>query len=443
MENKVFRKELGAAREWNERRWAMVKTTRIASVATLAGLALGLCLFAAPSPAPAKTTSDQPAAILYWPKIIVDTSGRFGNPTDTVVRLSNTCAPGITGNPCAGLDVRLSPLGGMKQAHCFYVDANSHCSNSPTTICQTGVDCGLGSCVPGWTEIDFDVILTKEQPLAWHASSGLGRGDFPMEIPGVCHSGPPRFCTSDSQCPAPGGCDRLQSNLGSGIPPVPEDPFVGSLVCVEFDPTANPPIPDQEATTNTLKGEATIEQKAVGAPLADIASYNAVGVKYVGPAGAVPGDQLLLDGVQYDSCPTTLVLDHLFDIPQAGQTTDLTLIPCGNDFLTQTPGSATAQFVVFNEFEQRFSTSRGVDCFLETPLSNLDTPDASRSIFSISVSGTIVGQTRIHPVGNAATGRGLVGVARLVAQGASAAYNLHQAGSPVPPANQPDVITIP
>jgi hypothetical protein len=439
METKVFRNDLGVAREWNERRWAMVKTTRVAWVGTLAGLVLGLCLFGTLSPAQARTTSDQPAAILYWPKIVVDTAGQYtgGVPTDTLIRLSNTCAPGISGNPCANLPT--TGLNGMKQAHCFYIDANSHCSNNPTQICQTGAECGVGSCDPGWSEIDFEIVLTKEQPLAWHASEGLGRWDLPMDIPGLCGLPPIHICTSDSQCN--GGCIRQQSNIGTGVPPVPEDPFVGSLQCIEYDPLANPPAPDQTTTTNTLKGEATIESLPPDA--VDLASYNAVGVKYLGGAGSF--SELVLDGVEYDSCPTTLVLDHAFDVSEPGfeLTTDLTLAPCGNDFLSQTCGVATAQFIVFNEFEQRFSTTRLVDCFLESPISNLDTTDPTRSIFSVNVQGTLVGQTRIHPVGNAPTGRGLVGVARLLTEEGSTAYNLHQAGSPAAPAARPDIITIP
>jgi hypothetical protein len=434
METKLFRKDFRVAREWNERRWAMVKTTRVASVATLAGLALGLCLLAALSPAQATTTSDQPAAILYWPKIVVDTAGTFtGVPTDTLIRLSNTCDPQVEGNPCYQGGTGLF---GMKQAHCFYIDANSHCSNNPTQVCQSGLDCGIGSCLPGWNEIDFDIVLTVGQPLAWHAADGLGFSGLPMWIPGVCANPPGQYCTSDARCGA-GGCIKLQSNIGTGIPPVPEDPFVGSLQCIEYDPTANPPVADQTATTNTLKGEATIEGVPTGG--VDIASYNAVGVKYVGAAGGAPTNQLSLDGDEYDTCPTTLILDHIFDNP--GEVTDLTLVPCGNDFLSQTCGEATAQFIVFNEFEQRFSTTRAVDCFLESQLSKLDTPDPTRSIFSVFVSGTLVGQTRIHPVGNAPTGRGLVGMARLETMDATAAYNLHQQGSPA--GTQPDIITIP
>lgn len=412
----------------------MVKMTRVASVTTLAGLALGIWMFAAQSPAEAKTTSDQPAAILYWPKIVVDSS----NNTDTLIRLSNTNASL------------------MKQAHCYYIDANSHCSNNPSQVCN-GTCEGAGVCVQSCSEIDFDIILTKDQPLAWFAGAGLHRGEFPLEVPGVCRLGPPSVCTADFQCPAGagGGCQKLQNNLGSGIPAVAEDPFVGSLVCVQYDPSANPPAPDRSLTPNALIGEATIERTAAATAPAgvDLASYNAVGLRFKGgiESAAVPSNELLLDGVQYESCPTTLIVDQQFDevIGTNQQVTDLTLVPCGTDFLTQNFGSVTAQFVVFNEFEQRFSTSRGVDCFLETQMSLLDTIDPSRSIFTKAQSGTNAGQTRIRPVSSAATGRGLVGVAiykHLGPDGAvgNAAYNLHQNGSPAPGSGtQPDVITIP
>ena len=34
------------------------------------------------------------------------------------------------------------------------------------------------------------------------------------------------------------------------------------------------------------------------------------------------------------------------------------LVPCANDYLRQIPGDAVVQYLVYNEFEQRFSTSR-------------------------------------------------------------------------------------
>lgn len=428
----------------------MVKMKRGASVTTLAGLAIGICMLAAQSRVQAITTSDQGAAILYWPKIIVDTT----NNTDTLIRLSNTS----TGRP--------------KQAHCFYIDANSHCSNRPTQICGQGSSSSCspgGACVPGWTEIDFDIILTRDQPLTWHAGAGLPGAQFPIPTSGFCAGLPTRSCTSFNAsqiCPPVASGPRCivgQSNSGSGIPPTPEDPFIGSLECIEYDPTANPARPDQTATSNSLIGEAMIENVSGGVRVdpatsaaIDLASYNAVGIKFKAPDPDVPSNELHLDGVEYESCPTTLILDHLFDNLPANPfsllfagATDLTLIPCGGDFSVGMAGSSTAQFLVFNEFEQRFSTTRGVNCFFESLLSNIDTTDATRSIFSFQVAGTIAGQTRIRSVGNAPTGRGLVGIALyrgafLTSGGlgstfGTTGYSLNQSGS----GSMPDVITIP
>jgi hypothetical protein len=63
--------------------------------------------------------------------------------------------------------------------------------------------------------------------------------------------------------------------------------------------------------------------------------------------------------------------------------------------------------LVYNEFEQRLSTSLPVTCFDERLMSNIDTANNDRSIFSVNVGGTIAAQSRIRPVGS-----GLVGVAR-------------------------------
>lgn len=98
--------------------------------------------------------------------------------------------------------------------------------------------------------------------------------------------------------------------------------------------------------------------------------------------------------------------------------TDLTLVPCTEDFENQDPSLSrtVAQFLVFNEFEQRFSTSRTIDCFKEIQLSNIETTDNSRSIFSAGVEGTLTGQSRIRGVLNqdpavaGRTGNGLLAV---------------------------------
>ena len=58
----------------------------------------------------------------------------------------------------------------------------------------------------------------------------------------------------------------------------------------------------------------------------------------------------------------------------------------------------TVQFLVFNEFEQRLSTSRPVTCFDDIKISNIDTRSSDHSIFSAAVMGTLTGQTRIRGV---------------------------------------------
>jgi hypothetical protein len=502
----IFRVHSGGAGEWNERRWAMQKTKRVASAMKGAGLVMGLCLLGAATTARALTlpipTSDRAAAILMWPKIVVDSSGAFGNPTDTLIQLSSTVPLGSAS----------SNRNHVKQAHCFYINATGHCSNSPSTGCLNAGQCDIGgtfgACIPGWSEIDFDVRVTPEQPLAWLASAGLvtcssadsctPTSTFPISSPGTC-SNAPITCTSINDPICGGGTCNLQaSNAGSGVPPAPEDPFVGSLTCIQFDPSANPAAPDVSTRANALIGNATIEDIVNVGGETDPQKYNAVGIRKIcngacssdgsscssdtdcstGPGGYCDFEQATdctiggpvtdvlqlggASGAQYQGCPGKLILNHVFDgacDPLSGLcdgdsddptvSTDLTLIPCGNDFLRQTPGRVTAQFLVFNEFEQRFSTSRTVDCFFESAISNIDTPNNSHSIFSFNVAGTLVGQTLIRGVGSASTGNGLLGVARVfTTPGASsattrepsgAAYNLHESGT----LSDPDVITIP
>jgi hypothetical protein len=421
----------------------MVNTRRIAT-AVRAGLTLGVCLLGLVPSVRALSTSDKPAAVLVWPKIVVDTSARLqSQPTDTVIQLANT-------------DSSL-----LKQAHCFYVNANSHCSETaaePGKVCQSASDCplagsapGNANCVAGWNEIDFDIRVTPEQPLAWRASEGLTRDNFPLPAAGVCSGNPSVTCNPNSSiniCGS-GSCIAVPSNAGSGIPPTPEDPFVGTLKCIQFDPTQNPPAPDQSGTSNRLIGNGLIEECADAdcANGVDVERYNAVGVQFKSLDTSHP-NEIHLDGSQYEACPSTLILNHVFDnAPDPLSTsdsvgtvlTDLTLVPCGDDFLRQQPGNATAQYLVFNEFEQRLSTSKKVDCFFEKQLSLIDTGTSTRSIFSFNVQGSLVGQTRIRGVGTALTGHGLLGVARSEVGKAGVAYNLQQSGN----LSGPDIITIP
>src|SRR5262245_6904561 len=123
----TLRIRFGGVGEWTERRWAMQKTKRVASAVVGCGLALGMLSGSARAQQAQQPPSDRPAAILVWPKIVVDTGDVLASsvgPTDTLIQLSS--AVRTTNSPTRD-------LAGLKQAHCFYVDATGHCSNSPDT----------------------------------------------------------------------------------------------------------------------------------------------------------------------------------------------------------------------------------------------------------------------------------------------------------------------
>lgn len=354
----------------------------------------------------ADVASDKAAAILVFPKVLVDTSDPPYTPrgrVDTLIRISNTSARPIA-------------------MHCFWVNANGHCSNSPSTICNpakfatTTNPCPSGGfCQAEWQETDFSVTITAYQPISWLASRGsvLCREGSPID--------PPCLPLGRSR-PGPAG----QDNEGSNVLQVPEDPFVGELKCVAVDANGVP------VDRNDLKGEAEIVRSNTGK--LDVSGYNAIGIPAV--AGANNGDDTLVlggPGAEYSSCPNILILDHFFDganDPVSGQplSTTLTLVPCSEDFLRQLPVTTPVQFLVFNEFEQRFSTSRRVTCFDDIRISNIETRSPDRSLFSAAVAGTLTGQTRIRGVGD--SGHTLLGLAEEFRDGGgTAAFNLHFHGT--------------
>jgi len=358
----------------------------------LAGVAL--CA-AGTTVARADVTSDRAAAMLVWPDIVAVETG------DTEVQISNTSLESIL-------------------VHCFYENANSHCSNTGE-VCRSGEECfdgeGFGRCTPGWVETDFRLRLTPRQPLAWLASAG--RQTFPL--------------TGVGGSVGPDG----SSNASSRVPPVPEQPFDGVLRCIAINNDGTP------SDRNVLVGHTTLilseeEQYAVG-------KDNAIGLQAM--QGAVNDDRDLVVGgpePEYNGCPNFLILNHFFDgvfDPASGRRrmTTLTLVPCANDYLRQVPGNAVVQYLVYNEFEQRFSTSRSVDCKFQTPLSLIDTTDEERSIFSAGVAGTVVGQTRMNPLGGGLLGHAIqLGTGEGVG-GAFAAVNIHYQGD----RPDPDIVTVP
>jgi len=333
-------------------------------------------------------TTNQSAGVIVYPKLrvdddeCIDTACRVsGDPctededcpggTDTIIQLTNTSEF-------------------LTRVLCFYVNANGHCSNDSTTICTDAnfrdVCPAGGRCLPGWQETDFHLTLTKRQPISWSVNQGLSQ--LPLnDTPG--QGNPPQF------------------NEGN-IPPAPENPFMGELICIQVDVATEVP-----TDRNDLKGEATIVTTADGG--IDARKYTAVGIPSI--EGAQDGDPNTLNiggpDAEYNACPNILTLNHFFEGAQVtshGGTlvgpvrSEITVVPCATDFLLQDQNLTTAvlQFLIYNEFEQRFSTSTRVTCFKEIFLSDIDTRPGEEgdefSIFSAGVQGTLTGHSTIRPV---------------------------------------------
>jgi hypothetical protein len=359
-------------------------------------MVVGLAMLAVSGarPVAADIRSDQAAAIVEWPSVLFAEADFLPfdlEVVDTVIQLSNLSTDPV-------------------YAWCFYSNANAHCTNTGL-VCVDGSDCCVGDfcggCLPGWNETDFRIQLTPNQPLGWLASTGLsgfdpirplGITDFPID--GVVNFGP-----------------GMSSNAGSAIPPVPESPFNGSLRCIAVDEDNIP------VDRNVLKGESTLEIFSNGVSddfdEVQVAKHNAIGIQAI--EGAVNDDNILVLGgeePEYNGCPNFLILNHFFDFTENPAVPDdydsgpyqictsLTLVPCCVDYLRQIPGGAVVQYLTYNEFEQRFSTSQPFDCKFVRLLSNIDTPQNQRSIFSAGVAGTTTGQTRLN-----ALGCGILGIA--------------------------------
>jgi hypothetical protein len=347
--------------------------------------------------------SDYAAGYVVLPKVVVHTTGSPTDPvmpggvaTDTLIQITNT-------NQADEITV-----------DCWWVNANSHCGSDAGPICTTNADCtaaGLPGvqCVQGWAPSDFQITLSPGQPIGFTASSGLSTLPCDPTFPGI-------------------GC---LGNAGGSVRQVPEDPFRGELKCVEVDPN------DIPVVSNDLKVEATIVTTTAGGGGAatTAAEYNGIGfeARTDGTGGAT--DPLCLGalppgtpaGVEcsatYAPCPGVLHMEHFFENAntEIGSyvTTDLTLVPCSEDLgepADQANLTITAQMLVYNEFEQRFSTNSRVSCYQATRLSDIDTQPGPAgdafSIFNVGVQGTLTGQTRIRGVQGpqGEFGYGLLGV---------------------------------
>lgn len=312
-------------------------------LAALVGLGLA-------RPVAAAVTTEQSASILVFPKVISDGT------RDTIIQITNTS-------------------NNMRHAHCFYV--NGALTNPSLPVGPLNP--------PLWTEIDFDIWLTKQQPTHWVVSTG--RLDNPLD----------RNCRGGTMCNQVKGsgfesgtdqADCCDAGLDPGhVPPVVPG-FTGELKCIEVD-QGGFPVPG-----NALKGEATLETIDTG----DVSKYNAVGLKGFDTnnmdnilcLGGGVTDQCPT-GAEYEGCPATWILDHpatgapdrvveqqpfCTTHPCSEVTTNITVVPCTENFETQQPPPITLQFKVYNEFEQFFSASTTFTCWgsfdlgSDDPLSN-------------------------------------------------------------------------
>ncbi|MBX3026265.1 hypothetical protein KF840_15250 [bacterium] len=409
---------------------------RSAFLSGLCGVAVALGMMA--TSAGALVTTERGASILAFPKVLAD------GDADTIIQITN-----ISNN--------------MVHAHCFYVNAAPDFFGNPL-----------------WQVTDFNIWLTKQQPTHWQVS----KGRFVSPVDNTA-------CISNGQYYPSSMCDGAGIDPGA-IPPTPQG-FTGELKCVEVDVAGNP------IGGNHLKGEATLITSDD-----DVSKYNAIGIQGTDLAGET-GNELLLnqpndaDGGapvgQYNACPNVLLLNHLADgvtdpilyangfggTCSVGQTpcysdsdclagvcnnppqvldaqkqvdlrsatlTDLTLIPCTQDFENNVPERVTVQFAIYNEFEERFSASTSVTCWANFYLYQVDSPnDPARSVFSFATLGTVAAHTRITPVADGGAVLGVAGVTRADSSGnlARAAYNIHMEGDRFSASGGEitDVITIP
>lgn len=319
----------------------------------------------------ADVTVERGSSVLVFPKVISDAQGLLtgGIPTETIIQISNLS-------------------NSLAYAHCFYVNAAPLDPTQPPGVFNP----------PQWIEVDFDIVLTKQQPTYWVA--GTGRRVDPTD-PLCERSGPTLNCAN--------------AGFDPGMVPAVPPNFVGELVCIEVDSSGAP------LNGNRLKGEATLVTRAAATVggnairVGDASKYNALG--FIGlnsdtnsndgdlrlclGGGPRPGCPI---GAEYNGCPEAVIVNHFADgatfpaVPRAQIANsrvqpELTVVPCTQDFENQVPGTVVVQFKVTNEFENLFSASTTVNCWANFRLS-----DVSR-IFDVNLLGSRLAQTRMTPGG--------------------------------------------
>ncbi len=331
--------------------------------------------FAAGRAAWPATPDDRLASLIVLPYVRVDALGG----ADTLVQLGN--------HGEAPVDVQ-----------CVYEDRTAICPMSVDARClPDSFEC-LNACATGaFPAITTRLRLAAGQTLAWAARAGLSAVDVP------------------------------------GLP----DPFSGVLRCAAIDAAGRPLARDVLSASATI---VTVTPAGLGAAL-DAAAYPAAALRTVG-AGPDGDPFLVLGGTaaEYEGCADALVLPHVLDgalLPvgdgHAASRTVLALASCVAGDGAGAPDPTVLQFLLHNEWAQRFSTSRLMHGQLVRQLSFLDTLSSTRSIFHAGVAGTLSAQTTLRGIGDDG-GVGITGVALHTQRGDSdrvhsAAVALHRDGT--------------
>jgi len=323
-------------------------------------IAVAVAILSSGVPGRADVTTERGSSILIFPKVMFDSQGLVTDPVDTIIQISNTS-------------------NNLVYAHCLYVNSAPLDPTQPAGVLNP----------PQWQEVDFDIYLTKQQPTHWVV--GEGRLEDPRD---------PLCNRTVSTCPGAG------FDPGK-IPPV-SDTFTGELKCIEVDSAGQP------LNGNHLKGEATLVT-----PSGDASKYNAVGILGLNTdTNTNNGDTALClgggvstscpTGAEYNGCPNTVIVNHFAEnatdpvveelnegqIPSRVNT-ELTLVPCTQDFENVSPKPFTVQFWITNEFEELFSASTTITCW-----GNLRLRDIGR-VFDVGFLGSRFIQTRLtSPAGD-------------------------------------------
>lgn len=333
------------------------------------GLGLSMLIALMATSASAEVSTERGASILVFPKVMFDSQGILtGEPMDTIIQITNTS-------------------NSLVYAHCYYMNAAPVNPNRPVSDANP----------PRWQEINFDILLTKQQPTHWV----VGRGRPQNASDPICYWDPDTNTVANRDC--------VNAGFDPGRVPLTPDPFIGELRCVEVDSSGAP------INGNHLKGEATLvtpDADDDDIP-SDISKYNAIGLLGLNSdlnsnnsdlTLCIGGDvsQECPGGAEYSPCPDTVILNHFAEgaanpvIEQHGNgpssvTTEVTFVPCTQDLENLERPVFTVQFLLTNEFEELFSASTTIDCW-----GNYNLDEIAFNIFDEAILGTRFVQTRMR-----------------------------------------------